>query len=697
MVEAQGFATAGDRFFQMDLIRKKADGGLAELFGRSALDFDRRQRAQDWRYYAEFAYKNLSEPQRKTCDDYARGVNLFLHNYPNQIGIEYTLLRATPAPWTCVDSFLVVLAMADQMSQSWKRDLDLKVWHDILPADWWSFVFVSQHPWNQPLFEDQTSTPAAGNLPATNVLPLNPLAKTHLTPTDFKFEANTDTRRLDGSNSWAYRGKNGAWLANDPHLGYQVPQLWLPVRLSTADGWWITGTAVPGVPSVLIGMNQNLAWSLTNTAEDVDDAVLEQENPNNSNATEKSESSITTVQREIKIKGEPSEFLAVRKSPRGPIVRDLGHGRLVARQWIALKPGILSIPGESLAHATNWESFNAAVDEFKFVPLSFTMLDRVGNMGLRISGCDITRVNDFSYAQDFPSADWLPACGTEQRRRLFYPFDNGLQSVFIGTANQQLWRSNHIHNWSDDDRAVRIKSQLSLSSELKKEDMRLLQLDTKSLFHRNLLSWLLKNGRTSYLPAPQKDQWANWDGDAKTCPLCMSEADDGLVLFNQIITRAIGHAFNKSGDGLPNIHREMKRALVLKGIESPTTLALLGLDPNELATGLIQSLARVDARNTKPWQARNHRTAQHPFVNRIPVIGNLFKIDEPPQFGSSATLRSEKPMHGPSTRLLWQPSEPAESLWVFPTGSSGHVLSPHYNDWSKDWQSGAMVLVPSAR
>ncbi len=689
-VEAQGFSVAGERFFQMDLMRRKADGALAELFGPTALEYDRQQRREDWRYYAELSYQSLPEAQRKTCDAYVRGVNSFLTGYPNQVGIEYAILRTTPAPWTCVDSQLIALLMADMMSHSWERDLKMKAWHDTLPAEWWSYIFPLQHPWSQPLFEDP--------IPAQikELAAVAPLPKTQLTPNDFKIGASTDLRNLDGSNSWAYRGKNGAWLANDPHLGYQVPQLWIPMRLSTIDGWWVTGTALPGIPGVLLGMNQHLAWSITNTAEDVDDAVIELDPIYNSTAPEKSESTLTSSQQEIKVKGQASELLTVQKSPRGPIVKDLGQGRFVARQWLALKPGLLSLPLEALAHATQWESFNAALDEFKFVPLNFTMLDQVGNMGLRISGCDIKRQNDGAFAEEATSSNWDPVCGYANRRRLFYAFDNGAESAFISTANQQLWRDDHLNNWSDDDRAMRIRTVLSQSNELKQEDMRLLQLDTKSRFHKMLLDWLLKNGRTSYLPSVQKEQWATWDGDSKTCSLCMSEADDGFLIFDQIILHTVAQAFNKSGDALPSVRREMSRARVLKALESPAAIAALGLDSKELATGILQSLARLDARQTKPWHERNHSVAQHPFVNRVPLLGNLFKIGEPAQFGSSATVRSERPNHGPSTRLLWQPSNPDSSLWAFPTGTSGHVLSPFFNNWSKYWQSGAMSIVPIA-
>jgi penicillin amidase len=675
-IQAQGFAAASERMFQMDLMRRKGDGTLAEIFGKDALSYDRQQRLEDWRYYASKAYETMPEKQRNTCDAYARGVNEFIDQFPRQTGIEYLLLSSKPATWSCVDSILVAMVLSDNMTRSWSRDLDMSEWRKALPESWWNFVFPTRHPRNETVFDHKSSAVAP--------VPQPQLPASHPREEDFILNTVADPRGLNGSNSWAYRGKHGAWLANDPHLANTVPQLWLPMRLSTADGWWAVGVATPGLPGVLIGMNKHLAWSITNTAEDVDDAVFETP-----------DQVIETTKREIFVRNGESESITIRRTPRGPIVKELSPQKWVARQWLAQKPGILSLPAEKLNHASDWDTFNQAIDEFRFVPLSFTMLDRNQNMGLRISGCDISKNAPGAYAESWEQSAWDTECPTATRRRLFLPFDETKTTTFIVTANQRLWDDQKIHNWADDDRANRIREVLSQSESLTVDDVRLLQLDTVSHFHRKLLGWLIQNGQSNILDPNQLTAWQRWTGDIKDCPMCMSEADDLALIFDQLILNQISTHFAPPKSPLPAVKREMKRARIVQTIENREVLIALGLPANEVADGLLRWVSRKSSRRIKPWQERNFWEAQHPFVGRIPIIDRIFVIKEWPQFGAATTVRAERPNHGPSMRVIWAPSDPGSSQWSFPVGTSGHALSPHYQNWSNLWQSGGMARIPA--
>jgi penicillin amidase len=679
VIEAQGFSAASERLFQMDLMRRKGDGALAEIFGKDALAYDRQQRLEDWRFYAEKAYQTMPSPQRATCDAYARGVNQFIDEFPRQIGLEYLILKTKPPTWSCLDSILIAMVLTDNMTRSWSRDIDMSEWRAALPDPWWNFVFPLRHPWNELIFDDK-------RLPAHSLqIPEPALPLSHPRDEDFILSTFADSRGLDGSNSWAYRGAKGAWLANDPHLANSVPQLWIPLVMRTDDGWWAAGTAVPGLPGILIGMNADLAWSITNTAEDVDDAVFE--NPENV---------IETITREIRVKAAASEFVKIRRTPRGPIVKELSPNKLVTRQWLAQKPGILSLPAEKLNHAKDWDEFNQAIDEFQFVPLSFTMLDRQQNMGLRISGCDIDKVSNGAYAESWEKSSWSTTCDTSKRPRHYIPYDSTVSSAYLATANQRLWDDEKLHNWADDDRIARIRQVLSRSDSLTIDDMRILQLDTTSAFHRAMLLWLLKNGSDSLLDQEQAREWEAWTGDIKDCPSCMSEANDVAMILDQLILRKVTSQFTVGKEPLPAIKREMKRARVVSVIENPQLFLAVGLEPSEVAVKLLHWVSRKSSHKAKPWQERNLWTAQHPFVGRIPMLDRIFAIKEWPQFGAASTIRAERPNHGPSMRLIWTPGDPSNSLWSFPIGTSGHALSNHYQDWLNFWQSGGMSEVPEA-
>ncbi len=674
-IEAQGFAAAGDRMFQMDLMRRKAAGSLAELFGQDALVVDRAQILEDWREYARLAIENASPVERQTCDAYARGVNRFINGHKYTAGIEYTVLRSQPAEWTCIDSYLIAMLLSDQMSRSWSRDLDMVAWREKLPEEWFEFAFPTRHPWNKLVFgtEKDRISPALTKLPDRT-----------LRDEDFVINPGHDPRGLNGSNSWAYRGKHGFWLANDPHLATTVPQLWIPVKLVTRqDNWWVTGVAVPGIPGVLIGMNAEIAWSITNTAEDIDDAVFEV----SGNVTE-------TSTRIIRSKQGGEERVVVRKTPRGPIVKELPDGRLVARQWQVLKPGSLRLPVFELNHARDWGSFNAALDGFKFVTLSFTMLDKNANIGLRISGCEPGRQNNGAWAESWQQSGWTDVCVTDSRPRLYKPNDGKTETDFLATANERLWDDGKINNWADDDRARRIRELLTDKADLTIDDMRMIQLDTTSLFHRDLLRWVLANASEETLSGLPRDDWQKWNGDVTACDTCMSAVDDMLLAFDQIILRTLNMAFANEGSPLPFIRREMKRARVVASIESPGILPALGLDKNALANGLAKMATRAPDHPVKPWSERNRWNSQHPFVGRIPVIDRLFSIAPWPQYGAAATIRAERPTHGPSMRIIFRPGHPEESLWSFPVGTSGHIFSGRFQNWSNLWQTGAMASPP---
>ncbi len=116
-----------------------------------------------------------------------------------------------------------------------------------------------------------------------------------------------------------------------------------------------------------------------------------------------------------------------------------------------------------------------------------------------------------------------------------------------------------------------------------------------------------------------------------------------------------------------------------------------GLSDSELATAILQKVASHPEKT--PYQERNKWNGQHPFVKNVPVIGWFFKVGSQPQFGYADLVRAEKPDHGPSVRMIWNLARPAESVWMFPVGQSGHLGSTHYSDLQKRWAAGGMMKI----
>ena len=693
VVKTQGFIVGSERLFQMDLMRRRASGGLAELFGSAAVPHDESQVRQDWQGVAERAVELLPSMQREACEAYAAGVNDFIANFPNRWGLEYQILRSEPKPWSCRDSLLIVMSMADSMSNHLDGEAASTIWHAALPDSWWKFFHITSHPWNVPLFPG-TDRHIAQLPNKTEWLPAEVLS-----PLDFAAVNIVDDRTTIGSNSWAYRGSKGAWLANDPHLSYQVPQLWVAMRLKTADGSSTTGSALPGLPGVLIGMNQHLAWSITNTQEDVDDLLLEELSDDGTQYVaevhdgKKIWNKLESFQKTIKIKGAADRLVTVRKTRRGPLVeQELFPGRQLSRQWIGLHPEFVGIPTIELNQAKNFAEFNAALDMLRIVALNFTMLDTLGNIGYRTSGVGVLRSNLSNIVQPAIDGEWVGMESTSMRRRLFLPVGES-KSSFLVTANQRLWLDDKMDHWADDDRAARVREVLSASADLSIDDMQSLQLDTTSHFHKRVIDWLVKYGDTSLLGAEQLHSWQVWQGNGRTDSRTMTDAITAVGLLRKIMHHRVSRAFDREHHDLPPLKREMSRATILLFIDQDDGPRAFGLNPTELVNAIMTQVARKGQSEVEDYFMSNRWSVQHPFVGRIPVIGQFFAIRELPQYGFGNTVRAESPNKGPSMRMIWEPKRPENSRWAFPVGQSGHAWSGFYSNLQNGWAGGKMVLV----
>ncbi len=697
LAESQGFVLAGERFFQMDLLRRKASGRLAELFGSGALNSDRKQAEQDWLGTADKAVTLLPIDQRTACEAYARGVNHFLHTHRYRVGIEYLILRSAPEDWQCRDTILVVMTMIDSMTNFEKDEIISSQWRSHLPVTWWTWFYDQSHPDNHPLIEIQPGSTKK----VSNTLPPK---KTWLTKKTVESqELKTEDKPIkpaNGSNSWAYRGTNGAWLANDPHIGYQVPQVWFALKYHTPSTGRVAGTALPGLPGVLIGANENLGWALTNTMEDVDDLLIEELDSTGTQyrgfqlLDDKNFLPLEITTRTIKVRGAPDEIISIKKTIRGPIIhRDEFPDVPLSRQWIGLHPKWLQIPMEALNTAKDWQSFNEALDHFQSIPLNFTMLDRENNIGYRVSGVGIKRRAIGTLVQQASTGMWSEADIEPSSSRYRLYLSNTAQKNYLATANQRIWDDHRYHHWADDDRVHRIENLLVDKTNLSEKDMETMQLDTHVEFHLQTIRWLLKYAQTGTIPQKEYQRLDQWKGDARQDPYTMTIAIQVIDMLRSFTFSRLKQKATSLQD-TPPLRRIMWRSWYLKAFQDDNNFMPLGTEAKELATAISRELFNSpELSKQKPYFMTNAQTTQHPFSGRIPLIGRLFSINNPDQFGYANALLAESPNHGPSTRLIWDLRHPENSRWAFPIGQSGHIGSGHFNDWQELWAKGEFVPV----
>jgi len=443
LIEAQGYVVASERMWQMDLMRRKASGRLAEWFGSKALAIDIRRRVEDWPGVLESASTSLPDDERLLCETYAKGVNRFIEDFEGSWGIEYRLLGDRPEPWSCRDSLAVVLTMSEVLTGYVSREAKQHRWRSHLSRDWQAFLFPRDHPWNRPLFNDSQAR-------ATTELSL---------PAEFidstEGEKKVFNKLLDyisiGSNSWAARDKSHRYLANDPHLAYSVPMLWYAMRLRISPEEWVVGIALPGIPGIIIGMNPHYAWSFTTTNEDVDDLIEEKIDPGKNFylAREDEWRPIKEEESVIEVKDQDPVVVKVRSTHRGPLieVEDL-PGRLFSRQWLPLKPGMLRLPVIKLNQARDWRSFNMAIDQMKNPAQNVTYVDRKGNIGIRIAGTGVIRRRSGRFIHQGEKGEWLGFEDPAARRRAFYAAEDPVRFA-LPITNQRMWIDDWGHHWDD--------------------------------------------------------------------------------------------------------------------------------------------------------------------------------------------------------------------------------------------------------
>jgi penicillin amidase len=339
----QGYVTAQDRFFQMELIRRLTAGELSEVFGPMALDVDRESRRPRLRRIAEQAYTTLPAADRAAFAAYTRGVNQYLATHRGNLPLEFTLARFQPRPWSVVDSLMICLHMFRTLTNTFRDEL-LKA-----------------------------SLMAEGDPALVNQL----------------FPARTGKEALPGSNGWALAGSRTAsgkpLLSSDMHLEYSLPGIWYMTHL-TAPGLDVAGVALPGTPGIIVGHNRRIAWGITNLGYDVQDLYIEKLDDRTGRYVYNGQVEQARGERElIRVKGQNPVEVVIWVTRHGPVLVGDGDKRMAMR-WVAAEPGVLQFPILDINRAENWQQFTAALSRFPGPGSNFVYADVDGNIGYHAAG-----------------------------------------------------------------------------------------------------------------------------------------------------------------------------------------------------------------------------------------------------------------------------------------------------------------------
>ncbi|HVU25625.1 MAG TPA: penicillin acylase family protein [Opitutus sp.] len=710
---ALGFLHAQDRFFQMDLLRRRAAGELAELFGKVALPLDRSTRPHHFRELAQTVYARLPSDQRALLDQFAGGVNAGLAALGAR-PFEYLLLRTKPVPWRPEDSLLVVYAMTlDLQDADDTRELSLMTLRDRYGMDAVNFFAPLISPDDAALDGSTAPLPPIPGPRLINVRQNNTAATSRGTAGSRLSALGSQPFSSElppGSNAFALSGAHtasgAALLANDPHLNLNVPNIWYRAVLEW-PGHRLVGVTLPGLPFVVLGSNGHVAWGLTDAYADTADLVAIEVNmvdPKLYKYPGSDELHHFELRKDvIHVKGGRDETVETRWSHWGPIVATDSRERPLAVHWIADDPAAADLNFVRLEDAHTAAEAVAIAHDSGIPANNFIVADRAGNVAWTIAGrMPLRRGYDGRLPVSWSYGDryWEGFIPPDQVPTVFAPASGRVWSANQRPVGGDALRLIGDGGFASPPRAAQIRDDLASLEHATPRDLLGIQLDDRSVF---LARWhqLLLDTLTPEAVAHDPDRAEfrrlveQWHGRASTDSIsyrlvrAFREQTANLVLL-PIFAPCISdqpsfdwHAFHYE-PALWTILAQKPSHLLAPEFPTWDELRLAAVDA-VIADAHRQHLALDRA----TWGRRNTAAIHHPFGNILPgFLGRCLNLPADELPGDSNMPRVQTPTFGASMRLDVSPGHEDEGIFEMPGGESGHPLSPFYRAGHEAWVHG---------
>ncbi len=698
---AQGYITASDRLWQMDLLRRLARGETAEIFGKTVVEQDKRWRRFNFSKVADESLRMLSGDLRSALENYARGVNAYISSLDAEsMPIEFRILQYEPREWTPSDTIVIGKILSDALSTTWRNDL-LRASLQGLPKDKLADLNNQLTPYDVVLFTKDTKRPAS----VSRGVPGVEVSRETLAAADRDERLRQGSLEMAGlyaeelaaSNNWVISGKRTATgkpiLANDPHLAPTVPGIWYLTHLSNPS-MRVSGVTLPGVPGIILGHNEHIAWGATNVGPDVQDLYVETFNEAGQYKTPTGWE--TPVARKEVIKVRPNLMkpdtedveLDVVETRHGPIITEEGNKKYALR-WTALDPNNSEFDVFYRWNRTkNWKEFKNALRTYGGAAQNFIYADVKGNIGwAAASRIPIRRTGDGSLPYDGSTneGDWVGVIPFDDLPTLYNP-PGGL----IVTANQRIVGTSYKYSQMSRDaaapwRARRIFDELGSKTKITMDDVNRTQNDTFNIPLANLAKEVLTRAAAS---GPTLAMLDSWDGH-------MSADSRGALLANEI-RECLGNRIAAANKPVPAYL--IRERILDQAIREnwarwlPPGYASYG-DVMKECDGSVRNnlVTRYGADPTKwvwgkVWQSR----FPHPLAS-APLIGSRFAIPSVPLGGSgqSANVGSSVSM-----RFIVSPGDWDAASHLIPLGQSGDPSSPHFKDQFEAWSRGQSIKFP---
>lgn len=725
---AQGYVHAQDRLWQMEFQRRAALGQLAELFGAIALDSDRFVRILGFGRVARREAELLDDEPRRVIEAYVRGVNAFIEQHTGNLPIEFTILRLRPRPWEAQDVLVWPKMMALQLSGNWKDE--------IIRARLIASVGAERAAAIEPQYPD--SHPLIVPPGVTYGVDIGDVALERAEATARFFPDGAG----QGSNSWAVAGdraaSGGPLLANDPHLSITMPALWYENHLS-GGAFHVTGASIPGIPGVVIGHNEHIAWGVTNGMNDVQDLYIEKFDPTDpaglryeyQGQWERAE----LVREEIVVRGQREVVIEdVRITRHGPIITPLVPGvahhhaangdathseQPLALRWTALEPGRIVNAMLGLNRARDWKSFRAALADWTVPPQNFTYADVDGSIGYVLGGDIPLRAKGDGR---LPVPGWTGEyewIGVVPHAEL--PYALNPPDGWVITANNRIFGDGYPHpipsEWLNGYRAARIRQLVEQTPQHDAESFARIHADVRSLPGLELAALAGRLPADDLIAQQARDALATWNGE-------LSPDSIGGAIYARLRERLLTTAYADASSALgltvglgafadlPG--RDIARRTIpqlLRRLAERDDRFFGGRTSDEiLATAWTATIAELRAElgeDVSTWRyGRVHSlTIRHP-LGALPGLATIFNRGPFATGGDVDTVNmghqprefAGPPFYvAPSYRQICDTTDWDRSQSIQPTGQSGHPGSRHYSDFVQPWLNVQYHPMPWSR
>ncbi|MCL3882812.1 penicillin acylase family protein [Marivita sp. GX14005] len=727
-----GYAHAQDRLWQMTILRRTVQGRLSEIFGARTVETDKLMRRLDLNALAVQSLEAQDAGAMRALDAYAAGVNARIAEINrDSLGRgapEFFLFGGPLPPWQPSDSIALIKLMALQLTGHLRQEVlrarvslalpDEDRLADILPD--YPGPGIAALPEYAALVPGAgtggTQFAAAGR-PGPGLSPVRPLGL------------------AGASNAWAADASRSATgstlLASDPHLQFTAPAIWYLARLELESGG-VIGATIPGIPAILAGRSERIAWGLTSSYLDDQDVMIEELNPDDPELyrTPEGYRRFETRNSIIRIKDAAPITLTARWTENGPVLPgtrfDLASvtppGHVAALSWTALDPQDTSVSAAiALMSAGSVDEALEASRAYVAPSMNLTVIDK-DRIAMKLIGAMPRR------DADHESQGRLPALGWREQNRWDGVFPGDASPVFrdpeggiVGNTNNKLLdRPFPLHvsyHWGDSQRVMRWRRMMQGREVHTRDSFIEAQLDTVSVAARTLLPLigadLWFTGEAAPEGTPERlrqralDLLADWNGEMNEhLPEPLIYAAWLRALQDRLIRDDLGPLADQFTHVEPlfieRVFRDIDGAAawcdVIRSavVESCSDISRQALDEALIWISETYGTALESLR----WGDAHQATHDHPVLGEVPILRYFVNIRQSTSGGDFTLMRGRsagtgadpfRNVHGAAYRGVYDFADPDSSVFILSTGQSGHFLSRHYDDMGVLWRRGEYI------